>query len=236
VKKIIKAILWDFDGTLLNSTPESMENMIWVAKQLGLEIPTIELLQKYWGILWFEFIKIIAHDCYWEDGSVNQFANKCRENKERWRNHQFFEGTEETLDILISQGVKNGIISTRIKDSAGGDLFSITDYFKLLGVDPNVFFFIQGREDCPYVKPNPRVFDLVLAKLKEQDIAPDEVVYVGDTMHDFWAAKNYVPSLSFIAITSGACNADQFLLAKVSQECIINSPQGIFEAIKFLEN
>ena len=234
--KRIKVVLWDFDGTLIDSTRESMENMILTAKQLGFEVPTIELLQKYWGIPFFRFVEEIAKECGWKKGDVDSFISKCQKNRELWRSHRLFEGTKDALETLVSQGIKIGIISTRVKKLGRKDLFSIMDYFKALDINPNMFFFIQGQEDCEYIKPNPMVFDPVLALLKEQGIDSNQVVYVGDTIHDFRAAEDYVPSISFVAIDSGACKRDIFLLAGVSKECIINSPQEIFGVINFLEN
>jgi len=43
----IKVILYDFDGTLIDSTRESMESMILTAKQLKFKVPKIKLLQRY---------------------------------------------------------------------------------------------------------------------------------------------------------------------------------------------
>lgn len=233
--KSIKAILWDFDGTLIDSTRESMENMILTTKQLKFKVPTIKLLQKYWGIPFSKFVEKIAEECAWKEGSVDLFVSKCQENREQWRSHRFFEGTKEALEILISQELKIGIISTRIKESGSGDLFSIMDYLRILNVNLSMFFFIQGREDCQHIKPNPMVFDSVLAILKEQGIDLSEVIYVGDTLYDFRAAKDYVPSLSFVAITSGACDKVDFLQAGVPEECIINYPKEIFKVVDFLE-
>ena len=234
--KNIRVILWDFDGTLLDSTKESMENMIQMANELKLRAPTIEMLQKYWGIPWLEFIEKIAKACDWKEGSTKLFINKCKENKELWRKHQLFSKTKETLESLVSQGIKIGIISTRIKESAGKDLFSIMDYFRILDINPNIFFVIQGRENCRYIKPNPMVFNLVLTNLKKENIDLDQIVYVGDTIHDFKAASNYVPSLSFVAITSGACSRSNFLEKEVPSECVISSPKEIFGAIEFLNS
>ena len=234
--KKIKAILWDFDGTMLDSTIESMNNMLWVAEQLRFKIPSIELMQKYWGITWLKFIDKIAYDCDWEEGSTKLFVEKCKENNHLWRTHKLFEETKETLEILVSQGIKIGIVSTRIRESAGKDLFSIMDYFKILDIDSNMFFIIQGQEDCPFKKPDPEVFDSAMELLAKKGINPEEVIYVGDTLHDFRAATNYIPSIFFVAIDSGACDRRTFLQKGVFQECIINSPREIFSAINFLEN
>jgi len=235
VKKI-KVVLWDFDGTLLDSTRESMENMIFIAEKLGLRAPSVEILQKYWGMPWLEFLDEVARECKWQKGIKGKFLDKCRENKHLWRSHKLFEGTNNTLKILISKKIKVGIVSSRVKESVGKDLFSIMDYFKKLEINTNMFFIIQGREDCSYVKPNPRVLDSVIEILRKDGIGLDEIVYVGDTIHDFNTASKHIPKISFVAVVSGACDSVIFLQEKVSPECIIDSPAGIFESIKFLEN
>jgi len=201
----IKAILWDFDGTLLNSTRESMKNMRSIAKLLGLRIPTFKILKEHWGISWLKFIDKIAKDCDWPEGSPELFVDKCRENKQFWEGHKLFPKIKETLKTLIFQGIKVGIISTRIKESAGRDLFSIMDYLEKLDINPSIFFIIQGRKDCEYLKPNPKVFDPALTILRKDNVNLDQIIYVGDTVnYDLEVTFGYTPNIPFVAVVSGA--------------------------------
>lgn len=45
---------------------------------------------------------------------------------------------------------------------------------------------VLGRNDCPYVKPDPRVFHEVVSRL---GVSPSECVYVGDYLYDLMAAR-----------------------------------------------
>ena len=235
--KIIKAIIWDFDGTMLDSTHEGMENMIFIAKLLKFNLPTIKIFQKHWGALFFNFLDKVAEDCGWPEGARNLFLDKSRENRHLWKKHKFFPGTKLVLEKLEDRGIKLGIISTRVKESAEKDIFSMMDYFEISDINPKMFFIIQGSKDCSCLKPDPKVFDLALARLEEQNISPNEVVYVGDTAnYDLKATLVHKPKLSFIGMVSGACSRKTFLQEGVPRECIINALEQIFGAIEHIQN
>lgn len=143
---------------------------------------------------------------------------------------------KEVLEKLKLRGIQVAIISSRTKQAPKEDLFSIMYYLKSNNVDPNVFFFIQGREDCEQVKPNPQVFFPITGILENQDISWKEVIYVGDTInYDLESTKRHHPQISFVGMDCGAADKVDFMKAGISKECIINSPEQIFRAIDFYE-
>jgi len=111
------------------------------------------------------------------------------------------------------------------------------DYLRMLDIDLDMFFIIQGQEDCKHMKPDPRVFIPALTILEEEGIIPEEVVYVGDTVdHDLEPTLQYHPQIPFVGMVSGAADKEDFLEAGILKECIIDSPEKIFRAIDFLKN
>jgi HAD superfamily hydrolase (TIGR01549 family) len=70
------------------------------------------------------------------------------------------------------------------------------------------FFAIQTAEDTSFHKPDPRVFDPILTKLKAEAIEKEDVLYIGDGIRDYQAAKD--AGISFLGITHGTTTKDEF--------------------------
>lgn len=70
------------------------------------------------------------------------------------------------------------------------------------------FFAIQTAEDTSFHKPDPRVFDPILTKLRDVAIQQHDIVYIGDGIRDYEAANS--AGLSFIGITHGTTTKNHF--------------------------
>lgn len=47
--KNIKAVLFDFDGVIIDSSVDCMREIIDIAKKLHLHVPNYEFIRKLWG-------------------------------------------------------------------------------------------------------------------------------------------------------------------------------------------
>ena len=98
----------------------------------------------------------------------------------------------ETLETLKKAGIIQGIISNAqfytplhlrrlLRGDRGRDDLELEDYFS----EPAVLFSYE----LGFSKPNPEVFRRALAFLRQQGIAPEQVLYIGnDMLKDIWAA------------------------------------------------
>ncbi len=99
--------------------------------------------------------------------------------------------------------------------------FEVEHFLTHLGLNKADFFLIQAADESEYHKPDPRVFDMLIALLQERNIRKREILYIGDSLLDFYAA--HYAHLQFKAVLTGSTNREQFQTAGLSAEDILNS-------------
>ncbi|WP_027626388.1 HAD family hydrolase [Clostridium lundense] len=185
----ISAILWDYDGTLVDTTRKNMAVTIKVLKNFIPDVYnnmpealiSIENYQKanYRYRNWKELYK----NCYGlNDEQINE-AGKL------WSPYQLKDTTLPNMfvglsDVIEELGhIKHGICSQNCSKNIYNTLknFGIAKYFGA----------IIGYEDIPYdeQKPNPSGFLKCLEKL---NISPNKsiIIYIGDHQEDTIFGKN----------------------------------------------
>ena len=110
-----------------------------------------------------------------------------------------FEGTAPTLHALGAQGLRlsllTGLTHKRLEfDSNNVDLNPFT-----------AFSYVQTPDTSPVQTPDGAVFD---GFLEHFSIGPEELLYVGDKIDDYNAAKN--AGTHFLGVTSGMASAADF--------------------------
>ncbi len=172
---MIKAILFDFDGTLLDTNELIIETFMYV---LGERFPgqySTEDCLKFIGPSLKETFEELA------PGESDKLESKYRE----WNiaHHDTlvkqYDAVVETLEELNSIGIRLVIVST--KQRAG-----IERGLRVLGAEHSFEFYI-GEDDVTYVKPHPEPILLALNKL---GLKKQEVIMVGDNSHDIEGGKN----------------------------------------------
>ena len=96
---------------------------------------------------------------------------------------------------------KIGIVTASGKEVVISDL-------TMLDFPIDQFFYIQTSEDTDVHKPDPKVFEPILQKLQEAGVTKGEIVYVGDGLRDFYAARD--AGIRFIGITHGTTSKYSF--------------------------
>jgi len=225
----IKLALFDFDGVFLDSTKKGMQNHQKLAGKLGIKIPTLELLKQDWGNSWLKLVDFLAKKCNWLEKEKNAFIERYAKLSKSEMRYDFFPDAKKVLLELVEKGIKIAILSSRVRESK--KVFSILNYLDFTDIDKDLFSFIQGAEDCKFLKPDPRVFLGAVKHAQELSISQDEIVYVGDTVkYDFVPADKF--PVDFIGMTSGASGKEDFLQAGLSELKIVKS---LTEAKKVIE-
>ena len=171
-----KAILFDLDGTLVNSAPTVLDIINQVRRQNNLKNiklnPSIEQIISLGGR--DMIVNLISKDNV--DDNLNTFR-------------VMYEDYDLTNEILFD-GVKELLPALRQKYS----LAVLTNKPKLLVnktiIHHNIESFfdcIVCREDVMKKKPDPEGFNLILKTL---NLIKDEVIYVGDSVVDLELAKS----------------------------------------------
>lgn len=192
---MIKAVLFDFDDTLARSWEQKWAHHKHTAKEsYGVEL-TDETLSEHWGKPFNKMVGLLYNHADTEE-------NMMTEN-ERTRD-QFpklpMDGAIETLELLRAEGIQLGVITSTLTQLVQGDL-------DRMGFSLDSFFHIQGADDSPFPKPDPRVFDNALLKLADEGIIKEEVAYVGDSLFDTKAALG--AGVHFVAVTTGRDTAEE---------------------------
>ena len=170
-----KAIIFDLDGTLLNTDTLIQKSFIHVFNKYkpGYTLSQEELLSFLGPSLKETFSK------YFDQEMVDELIDYYREF-----NHSHHEDyvtiypyVKEALSQLKELGYPLGIVTTKVKDAVyiGLDLFDLTDYFDV----------IIGHDDVSHSKPDPEGIFKALKALNA-----DDGYYIGDNVTDIQAGKN----------------------------------------------
>lgn len=172
---MIKALLFDFDGTLLNTNDLIIHTFMHVLNEQFPGQYTPEDCMQFIGPSLTETFEKIAPD------KVDEMIVKYR----KW-NHEHhdelvkeYDGVIPALEALRKQNIRLAIVSTKQTDTIkrGLDVMKASHLFEV----------IVSINDVKNVKPDP---EPILLALKKLGVKKDEVIMIGDNYHDILAAKN----------------------------------------------
>jgi phosphoglycolate phosphatase-like HAD superfamily hydrolase len=193
---MIKAVIFDFDDTLVESREIKWAHHRHVAKKFYDIDLKDETLHKHWGKPLYTLIS----ELYQNSDSLENMYDALISTR-----HDFlkgpYKGSAETVEILINHGLKIGVLSATNKKYLIEDLIRLGFLVDHLAV-------IQGADETLVHKPDPDVFLPVLKKLKEEGIGKEDIVYVGDSLDDMQAAEG--AGIGFIAVTTGLYSEEDF--------------------------
>ena len=191
---MIKAIIFDVDGVLVDSVGILIDYYQKTAKVLGLRVPPrIELL-KLLGRPLDEIVKTT-----WPGKDLKLIMSTYR---------KFFldgsitippvKGAAESVKKCKQSGFKIGIVSSKIK-------FFIKRHLKEANFDLNLFDAIVSAEDTEKNKPDPEPLIYACNLL---NVRPEEVIYIGDALADFESARG--AKIKFIGVLTGGLDEKDF--------------------------
>lgn len=161
--------IFDFDGTLMDTSGVILSTIKATIKDMGLPDKTEEECRSIIGIRTDEAGRYLYSDL---DISNKEFAKTFRANYDRLQKDAKetpFPGVIETLTKLRSDGCRLAIASSR-------RLVSLTDYLEKLGIK-DWFDLIVGADSVTKGKPDP---EPVLTVLRALDWNADDTLVVGD--------------------------------------------------------
>lgn len=175
----IKAVIWDLDGTLLNTLDDLAASVNAALAMNGMPLRSTQEVRAFVGN---GIRKLMIRAV--PGGEANPAFDKALEDFTRhYGAHsqdrtQPYDGILEMLDRLSAAGVKHAIVSNKI-DFAVKELSRA--YFgermcAAIGDDPS-----RARKPAP---------DSVFAAMREMGVTAQETVYVGDSDVDVLTARN----------------------------------------------
>ena len=171
-----KAVLFDFDGTLMNTTPIIVRSWNHTTRTLlGRELPMEELAQTF-GEPILETCKKLFPD---EDPEAAAKIYRDYQNSEKDLMIYMMDGMADLVRGLKARGILTGVVTSRYWKTSPKHLydFPVQDDF-------DVFI---GGEDSHAHKPDPEPVLMALEKLGAE---PAEALLIGDTGFDILCGHN----------------------------------------------
>jgi len=182
---MIKYVLWDFNGTLINDVDACLQNMNNLLEKYNKK--TIDL-NTYRTVFTFPVIE------YYKSVGIIETDDEFEPIAHEWMNGYYamekdlkiFDDTIENLERIHRLGLKQGVLSASSNKQLRRllDKFGLTQYMDhILGLDD---IYAKGK------------VEIGLNFINKHHLSPDQIVLIGDTVHDFEVAtKMGIQSILF---------------------------------------
>lgn len=173
-----QAVLFDLDGTLLDSAPDLVGSLNWVRRSEGMEpLPVADMSpfasKGALGLLRAGMPETSADQLEtWRLMFLEHYANNS------YRDSRLYDGIAELLDYLVETGIAWGVVTNKIESLT----FPIIEAAKL---ETSVGCVVCG-DTLAESKPHPAP---VLYACSVLNAEPDRSLFVGDDIRDIQAGR-----------------------------------------------
>jgi len=172
---MIKAVIFDFDGTLVDTLPFYIKAYDQALKKIGFKFTDKKIVQICLGKKEDVICKFLKKPEKTEEFTQAYFQSV----KKLFKKATLFEDTIETLNFIKDKKIKMIIITFAYRWYINQmlDQYKLRDYFD----------FIISTDDVVHAKPDPEAVLKATDKLK---IKPKETIVVGDSKNDILMGKS----------------------------------------------
>ena len=171
-----KLVIFDLDGTILNTLEDLLQSCNYVLSKYNLEKIELEDVRKNigWGIRHLIY-EVSKHSEYTDQMFV--------EYKEYYSKHYNdfthpYDGVNEVIDYCLNNNIRIGVYTNKVEDIAQ-DLCNY--HFK------EKFEFVYGNLETRVRKPDP---SFIVKVIEDLGLDKSEVLYIGDSEVDIKTANN----------------------------------------------
>ena len=193
-----KAVIFDFDYTLGDSTNGIVLSINYALEKLNLKTQETKTIQKTIGLSLKDTLFELSG--IQDDEAVRKFTEYFKEKADEVMvdNTRFYEGALEIMEKLGSEGRLLGIVTTKYH-------YRIEQILAKNNAR-NVIDVIVGGDDVKKEKPDP---EGLLAAIDKLNVSKDQVLYVGDSIVDAKTAQS--AGVDFVAVLTGTTKREEFL-------------------------
>ncbi len=212
-----KAIIFDLDGTILNTLGDLTDSVNFALGKLGFPLRTENEIRSIVGCGVHNLIRRSLPETA-DDEAFEKCLDLYRGHYETNKENKTapYDGIMDTLKALYDAGYPMAIVSNKHEEALLGlyDKF-FKDYMSIaIGNSP-----LLPRKPAP---------DMMHKALSSLGVSPDEAVYVGDSEVDLEFSKN--SGCKFIGVSWGFRDVE--LLLSLGATEIANTPSEILEIIE----
>lgn len=184
-----KAVIFDWDGTVMDSTYSITHSIQLASQDLGLPVPSKEEASWIIGLsLETGLYRILPQ---LDEETMPQFIQRYRHHYfQRDNDLKLFDGMDELLSELKQQQILLSV-------ATGKNRVGLDRALEATGLGP--VFDATRCADETKSKPDPQMLHELMWEL---DIKPEEALMVGDTTHDIEMAHQ--AGMDSLAVTYGA--------------------------------
>lgn len=210
-----KAIIFDLDGTLLNSLVDIAESVNYVLEKHHFPTHNINDYKYMIG----NGIKVLVEKALPKNVSKSEFETYFNETKLIYEQRQTqkthaYNGIIDMLKALSNKGIELNILSNKPNNFT-------QDVVKHFFTDIN-FNIVFGARKGVEIKPSPEAVNEIVKTL---GFAKNEFMYMGDTSTDMQTAK--AAGIDSIGVTWGYRKVDE--LVNSGAKHIVNSPSEVLQ-------
>jgi phosphoglycolate phosphatase len=213
-----KAVIFDLDGTLVNSLEDIADAMNSVLEDLNFPTHTYDDYQYFIGSglrnLVTKALPATHNDQQHIDSSYALMIDKYSVNCTR--KTAAYDGIKELLDVLISQNIKLSVFSNK------SDVLTKKVVAELF---PNCFSYAVGLSVEALKKPNPHEAIEISKKL---GFKTEEIIFVGDSDIDMQTAAN--ANMFAVGVSWGYRPAEE--LFAQGAKYVLNSPLDLIPILQ----
>jgi HAD superfamily hydrolase (TIGR01509 family) len=176
---MIKAVIFDVDGTLIDTVDLHAACWVEALKHYGIEVPFDDIRVQI-GKGGDQLLHgLIPPDIIEQKGEEIQEFRSDLFKREYMHKARPFPGVRELFEYIRGSGQRAVLASSGTKEEVG-------QYKEIAGI-ADLIDDATSSDDAERSKPFPDIFQAALAKLAP--LGPDEAVVVGDTPYDAEAAR-----------------------------------------------
>ncbi len=215
---LFKAVLFDLDGTLLDTLEDLANSMNVILKAHGMNTFPVEDYKEFLGYGLEGLIRCVIPKAQVNDKLVHEYlADMKVEYGKRWAEKtRPYPGIPELLDELQRRGLKLVVLSNKMDDYTKIIIKTLLPDWK--------FNIVRGLKENSPPKPDPTSALQIADALK---IAPKDFLFLGDTDIDMQTAN--AAGMYAVGVLWGFRTADE--LRENGAKILIESPLQVLELL-----
>jgi len=192
----LKAIIFDFDYTLGDSTEAIVISLNYALETMGYSLKSTEEISRTVGMKFSDICLELAGDDSAEivDKLADYFVDKITKIVAEYS--ELYDGVKDILNSLKQKNYKTAIVTTKRCDQ----VYQILEKYDAM----HLFDVIVGSDTVKAEKPDPKGMLFALDKLGVQK---EEILYVGDSVVDAQTAEN--AGVKFAAVLTGTTSKEE---------------------------